>query len=32
MSLETELMSVHDAAIVLNVDRSRINVLLKQGR
>ena len=32
MSLETELMSVHDAALMLNVDRSRINVLLKQGR
>ena len=32
MSLETELMSVHDAAVVLNVDRSRVNVLLKQGR
>ena len=32
MSLETELMSVHDAALMLNVDRSRVNVLLKQGR
>ena len=32
MSLETELMSVTDAALALNVDRSRVNVLLRQGR
>ena len=32
MSLETELMSVHDVAEMLGVDRSRINVLLQQGR
>lgn len=32
MSLETELMSVHDVAEMLGVDRSRINVLLRQGR
>ncbi len=32
MGLETELMSVHDVAIMLNVHRSRVNVLLQQGR
>ena len=32
MSLTTELMSVHDVATMLNVHRSRINVLLQQGR
>ena len=32
MSLETELMSVHDAAIMLNVDRSRVKLLCRQGR
>ena len=32
MSLETELISVHDAAIMLNVDRSRVLVLCRQGR
>lgn len=32
MSLTDEYISVHDAALMLNVDRSRINVLLKQGR
>ena len=32
MSLTTELMSVHDVAIMLNVHRSRVNVLLQQGR
>lgn len=32
MSFETELMSVHDVAIMLNVHRSRVNVLLQQGR
>ena len=32
MSLTDEYMSVHDAAIMLNVDRTRINRLLNQGR
>ncbi len=32
MSLTAELVSVHDAAMMLNVDRTRINVLLNQGR
>ena len=32
MSLENELMSVHDAAIMLNVDRSRVKLLCRQGR
>ena len=32
MSIPTELMSVHDVANMLNVHRSRINVLLQQGR
>ena len=32
ISLETELVSVHEAAQMLNVDRSRVNVLLTQGR
>ena len=32
MSLETELMSVHDAALMLNVDRSRVKLLCRQGR
>ena len=32
MSLTDEYMSVHDAAMMLNIDRSRINRLLNQGR
>ncbi len=32
MSLTDEYMSVHDAAIMLNIDRTRINRLLNQGR
>ena len=32
MSLTDEYISVHDAAIMLNVDRTRINRLLYQGR
>ena len=32
MSLETELVSVHDAALMLNVDRSRVKLLCRQGR
>ena len=32
MNLETELMSVTDVALALSVDRSRVNVLLRQGR
>lgn len=32
MSLETDFMSVHDAAIMLKVDRSRVKLLCRQGR
>lgn len=32
MNLTADLVSVHEAAQMLNVDRSRINVLLAQGR
>ena len=32
MSLTDGLMSVHDVAIVLNVDRSRVKLLCRQGR
>ncbi len=32
MSLTAELISVHDAAIMLNVDRSRVKLLCRQGR
>ena len=32
MSLTDEYISVHDAALMLNVDRTRINRLLNQGR
>ena len=32
MSLTDDYVSVHDAAIMLNVDRTRVNRLLYQGR
>lgn len=32
MSLTAELISVHDAALLLNVDRSRVKLLCRQGR
>lgn len=32
MNLAADLVSVHDAALMLKVDRTRINVLCRQGR
>ncbi len=32
MSLTAELISVHDAALLLNIDRSRVKLLCRQGR